>query len=274
MPYFITEDHCRIFYEDKGVGQPVVFVHGWGCNRHYFKHQVRALKDSYRVITLDLRGHGDSERSERTEYSLNIHRLAQDLYELTEYLELKDMVLAGWSMGAQVLYDYVRSYGCGNVKKLCLIDMSPKIMNDDSWKLGQACSLDHQGNLDFAVLAASDWNQAAELFIPLMFAGGRCKDEEMLQWALKNAKENTPHCMVNLILSLSYQDYRDVLERITVPVLLVHGRESVLYGVKHGEYLHSVLPTSTLEIIPDSGHALFLEQPELFNRAFLQFLTA
>lgn len=274
MPYFTTRDGCKIMYEDCGQGQPVVLVHGWGCDRRYFKHQAAALRDRYRVVTYDLRGHGESERSEKTERGLSLPALGRDLHELIEHLGLKDVIVAGWSMGAQVVYDYVRNFGCGNVKKLCFIDMTPKILVDDTWKLGQMYSLDLQGNLDFAVLAASDWDAAAEVFIPLMFDGGQCKDEALLAWALENAKKNTPHCMVDLILSMSHQDYRDVLPMITVPALFIHGEHSVLFGPKIGEYLHSVVPGSTFAVVPDSGHALFLEQPEAFDRELLAFLEA
>jgi pimeloyl-ACP methyl ester carboxylesterase len=273
MPYFMTEDNCKIFYEDKGQGDPIVLVHGWGCNRHYFKYQVEALKSSYRVITFDLRGHGDSERSDKTEYHLCLPQLGQDLFDLIEFLELKDVTIAGWSMGAQVVYDYVRNHGCENVKKLCFIDMTPKILVDDEWELGQMYSLDAKSSMEFASLAASDWNAAADSFIPLMFDNGDCKNPALLEWALQTARRNTPHCMVDLILSMSAQDYRDVLPMLQVPTLFIHGEHSILFGTRIGEYLHSVVPNSSFKVIPESGHALFIEQPELFNKALLEFLA-
>ena len=56
MPYFATEDNCRLYYEVRGQGQPVVFIHGWSVNRHFFKKQIPAFAKTYQVVSYDLRG--------------------------------------------------------------------------------------------------------------------------------------------------------------------------------------------------------------------------
>ena len=65
MPYFATEDNCKIYYEESGEGEAVVFVHGWDCNRHFFKKQIPEFAKNYHVLAYDLRGHGDSDRPEK-----------------------------------------------------------------------------------------------------------------------------------------------------------------------------------------------------------------
>ncbi len=52
MPYFVTDDNNRIYYEERGRGEPLVFIHGWTCSRRFFKHQVPEFSKKYRVITL------------------------------------------------------------------------------------------------------------------------------------------------------------------------------------------------------------------------------
>lgn len=64
MAYFLTDDNTKIYYEIEGEGKPIVFTHGWTCNHGFFKKQVSKLTEKYKVITYDLRGHGDSERPE------------------------------------------------------------------------------------------------------------------------------------------------------------------------------------------------------------------
>ena len=50
MPYFVTEDNCKLYYEEHGQGRPVIFIHGWGCNRHYFKKQYPAFEKHFKVL--------------------------------------------------------------------------------------------------------------------------------------------------------------------------------------------------------------------------------
>lgn len=76
MPYFATSDHCKLYYEEHGEGQAVVFIHGWSATHHIFKKQLSLFSQKYKVLSYDLRGHGDSEK---TEYGLYMSRLAQDL---------------------------------------------------------------------------------------------------------------------------------------------------------------------------------------------------
>ena len=63
MAYFTTKDNCKIYYEEHGSGEPLIFIHGWSCNHKFFKYQVEEFAKDYRVILYDFRGHGQSDRS-------------------------------------------------------------------------------------------------------------------------------------------------------------------------------------------------------------------
>jgi pimeloyl-ACP methyl ester carboxylesterase len=76
--YFRTNDGVRLHYLEAGGGKPLVLVHGFSQTAEQFKFQIEGLADRYRVITLDLRGHGESEKPN---FGLKIHRLAEDLRE-------------------------------------------------------------------------------------------------------------------------------------------------------------------------------------------------
>ena len=120
MPYYVTDDHVRLYYEVRGKGRPVVLVHGLTANRRHFRKQTPELSGEFQVVTLDLRGHGDSEAPE---HGLTLPRLARDLRELMEYLELKDLSVVGWSLGAHVIFEYVKQYSCRGIAKVAVIDM-------------------------------------------------------------------------------------------------------------------------------------------------------
>lgn len=79
MPFFETEDRVKLYYEVHVEGEPIIFIHELTANHRHFKHQINGLKNQFRIIVYDLRGHGASEMSD---YNLNITRLAYDLREL------------------------------------------------------------------------------------------------------------------------------------------------------------------------------------------------
>jgi non-heme chloroperoxidase len=104
MATFRTNDGVELFYEDVGSGKPLVLVHGWAQSHRSFRHQVEHFAKFMRVINLDLRGHGDSEKPK---FGYRISRLAKDLDELLTSLNLTDITLLGWSMGCSVIWSYL-----------------------------------------------------------------------------------------------------------------------------------------------------------------------
>ena len=122
MDFFITKDKAKIYYEVKGEGKPIVFIHGFTEDHNSFRIQQRVLSKKYKIITYDLRGHGISDK---VNYGLNLERFTLDLRELIDYLELEDVVLVGWSMGVSIIFEYINIFGLEKISKICIIDKSP-----------------------------------------------------------------------------------------------------------------------------------------------------
>ncbi|WP_225435359.1 alpha/beta fold hydrolase [Bacillus aerolatus] len=267
MPYFCTEDNVKIYYEDKGQGKPVVLIHGWSCSRHHFSKQKNELLKSYRVISYDLRGHGDSDR---VEYGLTMAQFAKDLKDLVDYLELENVSFAGWSMGTHIIWEYVKNYGCQNVSKLCFIDMTPKLLTDEDWKLGLFGDFGHEKNLLTLASMCADWNRHAEGVAPGMFAP-TFDDQQLLEWTKKEAKKNTPHVMITMWIAMAIQDYREVLPQISVPCLITYGAES-FYCKENSEYIKSQIQNAKLVTFENCGHALHIEDYKKFNKELIEFI--
>src|ERR1700687_3220164 len=94
--YFRTNDGVRLHYLEAGAGKPLVLLHGISQTAEQFKFQIEGLADRYRVIALDLRGHGESEKPN---FGLKIHRLAQDLREALVAANVSDVTLFGPLVG-------------------------------------------------------------------------------------------------------------------------------------------------------------------------------
>jgi len=112
MAYFRLSKGVDLYYEKKGKGQPVIFIHGVWMSSRFFKKQMPYFAKRYQAIALDLRGHGRSSHVPKT-YRC---QLCADLRAFIRGLKLKNVILAGWSMGSFVIWDYFRQFGAENVR--------------------------------------------------------------------------------------------------------------------------------------------------------------
>lgn len=267
MESFITSDSANIYYEVKGEGLPIVFIHGFTEDHNSFRIQQRALSKKYKVITYDLRGHGVSDR---VDYGLSIERFALDLRELIDYLKLEKVVLVGWSMGASIIFEYINLFGLENIYKLCIIDKSPRTINDDDWNLGlYHGKYTKEDALKDLELIKNNWMDFAERFIRTMTP---YFDEKQFKIAMNKMGSNSPHVMYSMWKSMIEKDYRNMLERITVPTLIIFGGKSTFYSVDTGEYLKENIKNSKLIIFDDCTHLLVLENPIKFNKELESFI--
>ena len=128
--YFNTADSAHLYYEVRGSGRPLVLVHGWQCSHLFWQRNVDELAKDFTVLTLDLRGHGNSSKGL---HGITIKQFACDVYDLINYLDLKDVVLMGWSMGGPILLSYFDQFGQEQIKGLGLIDMTPFPFSPEPW---------------------------------------------------------------------------------------------------------------------------------------------
>jgi pimeloyl-ACP methyl ester carboxylesterase len=256
MEFFETSDGVKLFYQQKGEGNPIVLIHGWSGDHTVYEPAVNELCKKFKVISYDLRGHGNSDRPE---YGLTLNRFAADLEELMASLELTDVTLVGHSMGASTAFEYVRNFGVSRIKSVSIFDMTPKLVNDDEWKLGlyhgkyTKEDSDHdvtQMNEDFLTFA----RPFAKIVVPYL-------TDELLEEHLEVVKGNTPHVLSAMWHAMAVNDFRDVLPEITVPTQIIYGEKSTLYSRETAEYLHSQLPKSKIIPFENCTHMLVLENP-------------
>jgi pimeloyl-ACP methyl ester carboxylesterase len=101
MPY-VQCNGADLYVDDRGEGAPIVFLHGVLHGLRFLEAQLAGLSTDYRTVAFDCMGHG---RSEKTELGHTVPQYARDLRALLERLDLADVVLVGWSMGAFVSWD-------------------------------------------------------------------------------------------------------------------------------------------------------------------------
>ena len=112
MSYYTLTDGQKLYYEDKGHGpDTLIMMHGWTSTHDIYVKPTEVLQEQARCIIYDHRGHGGSKKANSGEPTMET--LACDLNEIIQGLGLSNITLLGWSMGAGVVFNYVRLFGCG-----------------------------------------------------------------------------------------------------------------------------------------------------------------
>lgn len=264
MQHFTASDGARIAYEDEGGGRPLVMLHGLMAHRGFFEDQ-RVLAGDFRLVRVDLRGHGSSPQGGDT---ATVEQLADDVGALVKALDLQAAIGVGWSLGAAVLWRILTGSEASRFAAAVVVDMTARVLNEDGWDLGltrEACDVRTAAiRGDFSAFAA---NAGQAIFAPPVADGKR----EAADWASSEFARNDPAAIGSIWSSLVDQDFRADLPRIDQPTLVVHGAHSQLYGPGTADHLARTLPNARAVRFERSGHAPHMEEPELFNRLIREF---
>lgn len=267
MGRFTASDNAEIAYADEGVGRPIMLLHGLMAHAGFFEKQ-RALADSFRVIRVDLRGHGETRPDGAPP---TLETLARDVADLADHLELEGAIGVGWSLGAAVLWQVLAGRACGRFAAAVVVDMTPRVLNADGWDLGltpELCDARSRAIAeDFPAFAAS---AGAAIFAP---PGGQPR-HGLADWAAQEFARNDAAAIGSLWASLVEQDFRPRLAEIRQPTLVVHGARSHLYDAETARHLVAALPNARAVRFEGSGHAPHIEQAELFNRTLRDFAAS
>ena len=263
MSYFTLKSGEKLYYEDKGQGpDTLVMMHGWTSTHDVYLKPVETLQKQARCIIYDHRGHGLSKQANHPNPTMET--LADDLHELIQGLSLTNITLLGWSMGAGVVFNYVRLYGCENLKQIILCDMTPKQLNDEKWKLGlyqgkyTKDDMERDVDRDFFSL----YKEFAIGAIPRLRKIPGFLLKKPLKEKLSACDEAT---LKSLAKSMKTQDNRPVVGQITVPVTYFYADPGSLFSpALAGWYKeHAAAPFRTV-LFPNSTHMLVSDYPEKF----------
>ncbi|KAH8804404.1 Alpha/Beta hydrolase protein [Xylogone sp. PMI_703] len=275
-----TSDNVTLRYIDSGLksGPVLVLIPGWCQSAIQFKKQIAYFGTTYRVISMDHRGHGDSDKPDR---GYRIPRLAADLHELITQLDLKDLTLLGHSMGCSVIWSYWDTYveSRTRISKLVLVDQSVCMIANPTWEEGVATSLaaifTPANVLEIgAGMCGPEGKQVTTGLITSMFTPS--VDPKDLEWTLSRCFKVSPKHAATLLANHAAQDWRDVLPTINVPSLVI-GAEGSLLNKEGTEYIAAHIPGAKLEIFKKEeggSHFMYWENDKKFNQIVEEFLQS
>ena len=256
-------------FDDQGSGPAMVFLHGWSLGKDAFAKQRRELCDRYRVVVPDMRGHGHSKTFVKGD---GIDTLAADLEKLLVELDLTDVILVGWSMGALVAWQTVEGPQRGRIKGIVTIDMVPRVLNGDGWQHGLRAGT-HLYDIDIDLSKMrDDWRAFTRAYVPMVFACGKAIERRaLIDDMLELVSDNDIESMTNLWHALVHADFVDTVQQLAVPTLITYGALSQIYTEEAAAWMDEHIPLSRRVCFKESGHAPHLEEPEQFNQALVDF---
>jgi 3-oxoadipate enol-lactonase len=250
-------------YDDEGGGPPVVLLHGYPFNRSIWREQVAGLSANYRIITPDLRGHGETTVGDTTP---TMAEMARDVAALLDELGIERVTLCGLSMGGYVALAFYRHFPL-RVRALVLADTRPQTDTPEARRNReeQARKILQEGMESIAddflkkVLTAATISERPEI------------TERVRQMILKT----NPQGAANALRAMAARpDQTEFLEEISAQTLILVGSEDQITPLKDAELMHREIGGSRLEIIEGAAHLSNLERPAEFNHALKDFLDA
>ena len=256
-------------FDDQGSGPAMVFLHGWSLGKEAFAKQRRELSDRYRVVIPDMRGHGNSKQFADGD---GIDTLAGDLEQLLVELDLRDVILVGWSMGALVAWQTVAGPQRGRIRGIATIDMVPRVLNGDGWQHGLRAGT-HLYDVDIDLTKMrDDWRAFTRAYVPMVFASDKgIERRELIDQMLELVADNDLESMTNLWHALVHADFVETVQQLDVPTLITYGALSQIYTEDAAAWMDEHMPKSRRACFAQSGHAPHLEEPQRFNQTLADF---
>lgn len=241
-----------------GAGRALVCIHGWAMGGLSFASQLPLAHQGFEIIAPDLPGFGGSAVQRGVPTIESMSRLIE---ALILDLDLSDVTLVGWSMGASVAW-HVAATSPARLKALVSIDMSPRVAPEDGWAFPLSSAMTRE-TIDLAMQAMrNDWSGYCDLFLDRILAEPKAELRNALA-AL--ARQADPDSASRAWLALMQFDARADLAKIHVPSLAVHGGRSALYPQTVGQEIARLMPNCRAIVLDDVGHAPHLEAAEAFN---------
>jgi len=228
----VNRNGVNIYFETHGDGPAIFLTHGFSDNLGIWQNQIEPLSKKNTLILWDLKGHGKTDSPEDMAHYSEEETLL-DMLKIFDHLNIKKASLGGFSLGGYMSLAFYRKYP-NRVSSLLIIDTGPGFKNDD---------------------AREGWNKYA------------IKSAEKYESRNLQGIGNAARGM------LTQKDDRIIksLPDILVPTLVIVGENDKPF-LSAADYMNNKIKNSKKNIISDAGHAVNIEQPELFNSAVLEFL--
>jgi non-heme chloroperoxidase len=264
--YFTTDDGARIHYLQTGAGSApaLVLIPGWTLTASLWNEQLQRFSNGRRVIAIDSRSQGASSVMLTGNTP---ERRAQDLHALMTSLHIDRFVIVGWSQGAQDVAAYVQQFGTGSLAGIALVD-SPVSAGTDELDIRKAFSKAILSGLSVYASQPADYSAG---MVRSIFK--RPHPAAMIDAVIARAQRTPPAIGTAMLVSDIFgMDRRPALQKIDRPTWVIASAASPLLDAQKA--MAAGIRGAHWVVVPDVGHAVFVDDPQAFDRALGDLLAA
>jgi len=259
----ISINNLSVSYSDHGPDDApaIIFIHGFPLNKSMWDIQVEALKENYRVIAYDIRGHGNSDPG-IDEFFIEL--FVNDLLHLMKKLGIEKSILCGLSLGGYIALNAALKYP----------DRFDALILNDTQCIADTPEIKENRCQAIIRIMKDGVEQYANEIVKNLFALESFTKKENVIDTVKEMIINTPkQSLCNTLHALAERkETCSRLKEINIPTLIMVGNEDKITPIAVAQKMHEKLLTSKLEIIPQAGHLSNLENPIAFNNHLVKFL--
>lgn len=251
-------------YDVTGEGPVLLFLHGWSVDRRIWRQQMKFFSKKYKVILVDLPGHGQS-----TWQNICLDQMALDLIELLRRLAIRRVHVIGSSLGGLVGLKMYQMYASA-IESLVMVGSLPKFAKGEDFPYGlgseQFRKLEQQVDVDYPAIL--------NIFFRSLFT----QEERMsrrFKWIQRFRRENNyanQPALATYLDMLATEDLREILRSIHIPMLFLNGDGDSICPAEAKEYIQTLSPQVQYSLMKGKGHFPFLIDPNLFNKELEVFL--
>jgi pimeloyl-ACP methyl ester carboxylesterase len=256
---YLQLNGCNLHYTDQGAGEPVLLIHGLGSSGRDWEHQLPALLPDYRVLCLDMRGHG---KSEKPKGGYSVKAFAEDCLAFIAFMQLDKPHIVGISMGGMIAFQLATDQP-DVPASLTIINSGPELIPRrprEYWLVAQRLFFAHV--LPLSAIAKG----LAKTLFP------KPEQRDIRETFESRWLENDRRAYLASLRALVGWGVADKLDRISCPVLVISADQDYTPVEKKREYV-SHLGDARLEVIEDSRHGTPIDQADKFNALLLDFLA-
>ena len=253
----------HIAYSDEGRGRAVIFLHAFPLNQQMWSPQIPALRDHFRIITVDLRGHG---KSDAIAGATSMDDFACDVQDVFDRLDIEQTVLVGLSMGGYAAFACYRRFA-ERIKALVLADTRAQADTSET-RVARMTMIQ--------VAEAQGSGAIADIMLPKLLSSASLENKPELSQRVRTMIVQTPANTIkaDLRVMADRPDSTPLLATISCPVLILVGELDRSTPPSDAQLMVERIPKASLHIIPGAAHLPNLEQSEAFNAALMSFLKA
>ncbi|MBF0544260.1 MAG: alpha/beta hydrolase [Candidatus Riflebacteria bacterium] len=262
-----VEPAVHLHTRDWGKGKTVVFIPGWPLNHEMFEYQFTHLaQKGYRCVGITLRGFGQSSEP-WGEYNYDV--FADDIKKVLGILDLNEVTLAGHSMGGAISLHYMARHKNERVAKLALFGAAaPCFTKRPDFPYG------HEPKAIDELIAECHTNRAklVEDFGRIFFRSENAIGSKLGYWFQNMGMEASPHATAACLIALRDSDLREDMAKVKVPTVIFHSKHDKICPFQLGEALSAGIKGAKLVPFENSGHGLFFEEKDKFNKELMDFI--